>query len=196
MTHDIGLADFIRFSKKGIRYSNDGDPSDAAAVYEAVGRVELYDDKFACATAHISKTFQARSITAAYGRGSGITLIIDFASVRERLLIFNGDVGRLGKALKSREIDGAGLRALTPSQDIGEAAAELSMLVENNRPGTQITPRLHGNSFEARVFSGIRWDDVPQVCVTMNPISGDVQNACELIWKLKQAPNGPSGDGA
>jgi hypothetical protein len=199
LTHDIGLADFEHFAMKGIRYSTDGDPSDAVAVYKAIGRIEPHVEDFACATAHISATFQARHITAAYGRGSGITLIVYFASVREKLLIFNGDVGRLGKALKSGVIDQLCLRALISSQGIGETAVELARLAENNRPGCQTTPRLYGNSFEARVFGGIRPDDVSQICVTMNPISRDVQEACERIWKLKQAAMramSPSSDDA
>jgi len=193
LTHDIGVADFRQLAEEGIRYSHDGDLSDAIAVYEAIGRSEPHDDGFACCTAHISTTFQARSITAAYGRGSGITLIIDFASVWDRLLIFNGDVGRLGKALKSSDIDQTFIRALIPSQRVGEVAAQLASLVENNRRGCQIVPRLHGNSFEARIFGGILPRDISQVCLAMDSTSKDIQQTCERIWKLKQVPSGGAG---
>lgn len=87
LTHDIGIDALEKLAQGKRRLSRDGYRKDAAAVYEAIDRPELQSLKFACMTAHIESTFKARSVTALYGRGSNVALIVDISAIRDKLFM-------------------------------------------------------------------------------------------------------------
>lgn len=165
LAHDIGIEALEALANSGIRFSQDDDPTDALEVYKAIQKPELQNLQFACTTAHIADTFKARSITALYGRGSNITLIIDVHAASKDLLIFNGDIGRLGKALKSGDIQPAFIKTFVLSGSVHDLAATLLSLYQNTCRNPPIEPRLHGNSFEARLFNGISPSHIAQICI-------------------------------
>lgn len=165
LVHDIAIGPLEKLAKGKRRLSRDGHREDATAVYAVINRPELRSRKFACVTAYIESTFQAKPVNESYGRGSKIALIIDISAVRDRLLIFNGDIGRLGKALGSGEIQPSFIRSVAGSDRVAEIVAILGLLHENTRKIPSVQPRLHGISFEGRLFDGINPSEIAQICI-------------------------------
>lgn len=126
LVHDIGTEALEKLASGVRRLSRDGQPKDAAAVYAAINRPELESQKFASVTVYIEPTFKAKPVNQLYGRGSNVTLIIDFCAVRDRLLIFNGDVGRLGKAVRSSQIEPSFIQTIAGSEPVGDTVSRLA----------------------------------------------------------------------
>ena len=187
LVHDIGIGPLKRLARGERRLSRDGDREDAVVVYAAINRPELEKMEFACVTAYIDATFKAKSVNELYGRGSKVALIIDISKVRERLLIFNGDVGRLGKALQEKTIDPFFIQSLDGFHPVERLVSTLGMLHSNTCKIPPATPRLHANSFEGRVWEGLNPADISQIYIG-NRDDKEAIDAARRILLLKEEP--------
>lgn len=176
--HMLRFADFRRFSTEKIRFSSDDEPDDVKLVYQAAGLDGIVDQPFASATAYIRETFSGKTTQAAFGEGSGCGLILDPVTIRERIVIFNGDLGRLGSGLSDGTISPRSIAAF--KADEGDLIPHLKELYKNNRY-PQAEPRLRGSAFEARIGDGIRLIDCAGILVPSWEDSGAHQIADLLL---------------
>jgi hypothetical protein len=186
LTHDINIGDFAKFANGNERYSTDGYLEDAVAVYGAIGKPSLVSSTFACLTAHLNVNFHARNVTSLYGEGSNIVLIIDPNKARGDTIVFNGDIGRLGKALRTAKLSPSLVKSFAIPESIGELVSSMELLYENCLTNPPQDPRVQGNSFEARMFRGIRPTDVCQIC-----LGNRDEEAMELARRVEKMRNTP-----
>jgi|SRR5882762_9829684 len=176
--HGISIKDLREFASEGMRYSTDEIPQEVCALYDAIAQPQLKDRKFACLTAYIAITFQGRKIQRDHSEGSNVELILSMSMIVDRLFVFNGDVANLARDLRQNRITKANLRVcLGTDQALVACLATLS----KNNLSPRAEPRLRGNAFEARLFDGIKPEDLSQICIE-NP--GD-QEALDLADKLR-----------
>lgn len=183
--HSLSIEALQKFLRTRIRCSTDDKPEQAQAVFKAINRPELFGRQFACATPYLKSTPAATLLEQGYSEGSGLALILELEQIKNRTLIFNGDVANLGNALLQKQIMPDFVQVMTPTDD--NIVSTLTELRVNNT--RSMTPRLYGGSFEARMFGGIRPDDVQKIYV-QNQNDKDAMNAAQQLYDLRQALSG------
>jgi len=165
LVHELTLSALEQLAEGNEKFSSDDDPTDAKRVFTAIKRPPLATSRFACMTPFIRDNFHARHVTASYSMGDNLALILDFESVRGDMIVLNGDLGRLGKALENNLISDSFISAVEHPESSESLSSKLELLYGNMMANPPKEPRIYGNSFEARLFRGIKPTDVKQVFI-------------------------------
>lgn len=155
-----------RYGCKWVSSDEDVLPGETAmenvsAVYAAAGLAEPVE--FASLAVRTCR-HDARNCNA-YGP---IILVVDADSIKDELLIFNGDVKNLGAKLqgedRSRHSEWVEIHTL--SESVSEIISAFGRLVQNARNAEK--PRLVGSYFEARLQRALRPTDIKSIYVPEN----------------------------
>ncbi len=159
---DVSIEKFEAFANGDPLVSTDDHAAEVTALYEAI-KFQPSGDRFRSLTACISGC--CGSALRGYGQGSGIVLVADYARIRERTWIFNGDVQGLASDFAKNAVDSGGVSLIPPGLEVPEIVERLNALRLANSPLSSEKVRLHGGSFEARLFPCLEPADIAHVYI-------------------------------